>query len=352
MGRPTQQQTQDSLLQYKKVCKEFKIKPLEPVEKLGTKILHECHCGEQWSVKPSKVKAKPRCNRCAEKEVGANNSRLKKGQPAKNKTTCEDFLRQLKAAGTTRKLVGAFHSMGRHVMFKCTVCKDVSSAYPKNALNYGCAVCAGSKKKTLEVHKQELSEFTITPLTYAGARERATYRCTVCTFEWESMPTNLLKNPRCPSCSPFSSYGLYTLKHRKKFYKVRSKGELVVLERLLTKYKPSDIKCDLTDGTPTVFLKSGSKHRPDFYIKSENRLIEVKSAATAGLVYKTGNLDAKVFALLKRKRQSAIDQGFKYNVLIVDGWRGLRLKLPKNWHELPIRDLRRLVKGSEHYRRL
>lgn len=62
-------------------------------------------------------------------------------------------------------------------------------------------------------------------------------------------------------------------------------------------------------------------HFPDIYIKNENHLVEVKSPFTFLIGFRE----------LKRKRAGAINQGFKYTVLVMRS-DGTPYNLPKLWH--------------------
>lgn len=349
MGRPTQSQIEAKWREYREVCKANKIKMVPTERTLLTKVDHTCHCGTVWKVSISKLCAKPRCNKCACKIVGEHNSRLKSGVPTLDKGAEKLFLAKLKAAGTNRVLVGNF--LGSYVIskFKCTVCGTVSSTTGSNAIKYGCRECSGHATKTTQQHADEIAKAGIIPTGYIGAREQCWYECMACRFQWESMPTNVLKKPRCPSCSPFNVYGVHTHVHGKSHFKLRSKGELEVLKILIKQFGVKAVKTDLTHGTPSIDLLKGKKHRPDFYIERDNLLVEVKGLVTAGLKYTSGVFGSGMFKLLKEKERCAREQGFQYEVVIVDGWRNAYLELPDNWQYYTTASLRKHAKEPSHY---
>lgn len=183
---------------------------------------------------------------------------------------------------------------------------------------------------------------------YVGARAQALYKCTKCRFEWHYMPTNLLRDPRCPSCNPKWNSRVSTVTYRGHDFKIRSIGEREVLKLLLKKYGSKDVACDLTHGTPTVHLKGGKVHRPDFYVYSTNTLIEVKSVFTLGLGYKTGKTILKgAYKSCISKLKAAREQGYKYKMFVVNGTVGTYIKLPSRWYEIPPSDLQPYVMDSK-----
>lgn len=89
--------------------------------------------------------------------------------------------------------------------------------------------------------------------------------------------------------------------------------ENIALDELYKTYKEDDILTEVKDinkyiGKLFYFDKNNKKHRyfPDFYIKSENMVVEVKSTYTFNV--------AKEINLLKQK--CCLDAGFKYKFII------------------------------------
>jgi hypothetical protein len=102
---------------------------------------------------------------------------------------------------------------------------------------------------------------------------------------------------------------------------------------MLKFFKANDIDCDLSQGTPKIQLKN-RKHRPDFYIKSRNTLVEVKSLATLGVgTFSYGDQSGSlIFSKIKNNYKRAIAAGFNYKLLVFNGYQ--QLVVPKNWYDM------------------
>lgn len=93
------------------------------------------------------------------------------------------------------------------------------------------------------------------------------------------------------------------------------------------------------------------KYTPDFWIESQNRIVEVKSIGTLGIKGSFASpkrVGFKLLAKLKAKRKGCIASGFKFSLLLMHG--DTRLALPKNWYDLSIADLRASVNSQLHTR--
>ena len=98
--------------------------------------------------------------------------------------------------------------------------------------------------------------------------------------------------------------------------KIKIQGyENIALDELYKTYKEEDILTELKDirqyiGKLIYYDKNNKKHRyfPDFYIKSENMIVEVKSTYTFNV--------AKEINLLKQK--CCLDAGFKYRFIVYE----------------------------------
>lgn len=92
-----------------------------------------------------------------------------------------------------------------------------------------------------------------------------------------------------------------------------------------------------------TFKNRERTHYPDFWIESENRLVEVKSPWTLGIVGAKKHKD--YFEELKAKRAGAIAAGFTYSLLVFNG-SGERMPMPKNWHTLTKAELVKYVESK------
>lgn len=99
------------------------------------------------------------------------------------------------------------------------------------------------------------------------------------------------------------------------------------------------------------FAGNTLKYTPDFFIESQNRIVEVKSIGTLGLkgsMASPKRAGHKLLAKLKAKRRGCIKAGFKFSLLLMHDTK--RLALPADWYTLSIKELRRLVNEQLHTR--
>jgi hypothetical protein len=125
-------------------------------------------------------------------------------------------------------------------------------------------------------------------------------------------------------------------------YVIQSSSELVVLEKLLKKYKVR-----AQNDCPVIEYRKDKRthnHRPDFYLPKVNRLVEVKSAWTLGVL--ESQLKSDTFATCKLKVKAAKEQGYHYSVVVVK--RGQHVVLPSAWTSWSANKVRRFLDKSFH----
>lgn len=111
---------------------------------------------------------------------------------------------------------------------------------------------------------------------------------------------------------------------------------------------------EVSDVVPKISYDYAGKQRrytPDFFIATQNRIVEVKSIGTMGLKGSFASPKAagyKLLAKLKALRKGSIAQGFKFSLLLMHDTK--RILLPQNWYELSIRELRDFVNSQLHTR--
>lgn len=333
----------ETLKDLKSHCKSLNIiATSEPTEKkLLAKIDYKClQCKHKWvSSVLTGVKGKAGCPKCFRLRLAEHHSKLYVGRSPANKLSHEQFRKKLKSVNPKVTLISKYDRNDKKVRVKCKICQYKYEVYPSNVLRYGCIKCSGKFLKTTSEHSKEIKKLNKNiELTseYQGARVPAQYQCKKCSFVWDYLPTNMLRNCVCPSCDK-SSIVTYQVASRN--YKLRSKGELYALKYMLEFFKADDIDCDLSHGTPTLDL-GDRKHRPDFYIKSRNTLVEIKSLATFGFgrfTY-TGESGAAIFNRIKKNYRCAKLSGFNYKLMVYNGYQNI--KIPKNWHTLKHKELK------------
>jgi ferredoxin-like protein FixX len=201
----------------------------------------------------------------------------------------------------------------------------------------GCPSCGGTKKKTtsdfiksaIKVHGDK---YDYSAVLYVGNKFDVTIVCPV-HGKFEQSPDNHLAGKGCLHCGQAR-----VRTHKYKDVKVR--GKLFRLQG----YEPAALKYimankgvrakDIEAGkrVPVITYKHGKRkrtHYPDFWIPAQNRLIEVKSPWTLGLI--GAYTDKHYFEECKAKRTAALAAGYKYTLLLFNGL-GERIHLPLNWH--------------------
>lgn len=206
----------------------------------------------------------------------------------------------------------------------------------------GCTPCALSSlhftsaewiQRAKKVHGDT---YDYTKTVYKGALGYVNIRCRIHgVFNQKSH--NHLNGFGCPKCG-IESRSLRLVNHRQAFARtqivtirgrkilVSSKSEITVAKLLLSKFK--DLKDQRqTPVVPYKFARKQKLHRPDFFIPSQNRIVEVKSTWSLGAV--KSNLARNTFTICKRKASAAEALGYKYSVLLV-GRKGI-IPLPADW---------------------
>lgn len=106
-------------------------------------------------------------------------------------------------------VLGEFQSMRKNISVKCIKCGYEWDASPMSLLYNGikCRKCLGldeNRRKTHEKFVEEMSvinsDFVIVG-KYTGDASKIRVHCNVCGFDWDALPTNLLKQEGCPKCA-------------------------------------------------------------------------------------------------------------------------------------------------------
>lgn len=132
----------------------------------------------------------------------------------------------------------------------------------------------------------------------------------------------------------------YETSYRRQTYCVIGSYELFFLRYLLTKFKPADIKTGF-DLKPVKLLDVSRRYYPDFWIKSRNLYVEIKSVYT--LLGHAKN-DWKMWQLNKNKARQARAIGMKLIWVVPCPKTGVAVTLPSEWYELSLEELKRFIK--------
>lgn len=109
-----------------------------------------------------------------------------------------------------------------------------------------------------------------------------------------------------------------------------------------SKVKASDI-CTVWEKSVPSIKYSNAKNRgcvyfPDFYLPRSNAVVEVKSTYTLAT-------NAKQWKLNKRKFRAAMDQGFRFILMVMES-DGSRVMLPSDWMSMSYSQIRRALKAA------
>lgn len=235
------------------------------------------------------------------------------------------------------------------ILHKCLVCKHEFKNSPGNIVsqNNGCSSCKGTHK-TDATYRTELKArgSIFTPVEkYKGSRVGIDHKCNKCGFIKNMMPTNALKEEGgsyyCPGHSqiPRFSRKIFKLGDRKvscQGYNTRG------IELLLKKgYSPEDIVTEYEKEMPKVYYKykGWHKYNPDIFIKSTNRILEIKSPPTMGLGLKSNyGRSAAAWYSLCAKYKYCIKQGYNFSLVVYGGYPVTRIPMPKDWYNMKHRD--------------
>jgi hypothetical protein len=163
----------------------------------------------------------------------------------------------------------------------------------------------------------------------------------LCGYKYKTIAYNLTKQDRggqCPICYPYNLAKIKIIHINDKKFKCQG-YEPLTLKRLIKKYNPKHIKTSWSKNRLIIqykHKKAGRRYIPDFYIKSANLIIEVKSIATMGLQPKMyqGYFGMNLFERNQAKARACLRQGYQFRMHLY-GPDKRRIKLPRNWMFLP-----------------
>ena len=160
---------------------------------MSTKTDFVCKiCNYKWSSTPTNIFAGRGCPRCG---VIKRTAAIRKPH--------EKFKEEIGVLCPNITLLGEYVNNRTKIKCKCEVCSHEWLAFPMRLRSVGCPKCAHKPGKTHQAFVDELAAINpdvelLDP--YTNARTRVKCRCKVCKFEWNALPTSLLKGAKCPMC--------------------------------------------------------------------------------------------------------------------------------------------------------
>ena len=219
-----------------------------------TPILHKCKiCAHEWKASPGHVLNGTGCPPC----------NYKRGWK-KNTISHEQFIKNVAdRINPYVEIVGRYANAHTKLECKCLLCGKTLWITPGNLYNgRGCASCMNRLNNPNKTHEQFIKElFSVNPSIkilsdYVGAREYIKCQCLKCGYQWNAIPTNLLREHGCPKCL------------------IYSKGEDSI-RKVLESYR---IEYNAHKNFSDLIGLNGGLLSYDFYLPSYNLLIEFQGA--------------------------------------------------------------------------
>ena len=161
-------------------------------EGYSKKILVQCNeCNRKFLMFPINVLSNKRCVKCYNKEKTRSH---------------DDFVVEVKKIHKNIDIIKPYINSHTNVSCKCTICNYEWESNPNNLLKgYGCARCAGH----IKTHEDFIKRFNEVNINtniiflskYQDSRTPILCKCSNDSFEWNAIPSNLLRGTGCPKCS-------------------------------------------------------------------------------------------------------------------------------------------------------
>lgn len=337
----------------------------------STPFRHEClTCGCVESLSVSYVIGKIRegkhpCKACEQMRLKAHYKNLYTGSTPRHAQVAQaERLREYKSylSRTKPNLDCLASTWSKSLLHKCLICNHEfsTSMYNVKSLCNGCRVCAGNSKKTKEAYQAELDAKPNNVYRvcedYSGANVPILHACRTCETERRMSPSNCLRkyHDRCLVChkrkGAFSAR-LLTMGDSK----VLAQGyEHHGLKYLLKTNRIHNIEHSKGGNVPRIAYKDvhgkSRKHYPDFFLPKKNKIVEVKSIWTLGIVYTRVNVakgkpNRDLWYDQVSKYMAAKEQGYDYLLLVFDNT-GNRLDFPKDWYNFGYNEIKRHLKSQ------
>ena len=120
------------------------------------------------------------------------------------KITTDEYKVRLSQNSPQLELIGGYTNNKEKVLLKCKKCGCVFKRSASSDAKFSCEECGNiKKKKTNEQFLKELNEKhpKLTSLTeYNGDSNYVKLKCLECGYEWDCLPTNILRKKGCPRC--------------------------------------------------------------------------------------------------------------------------------------------------------
>lgn len=169
---------------------------LEEYKNTYTPILHKCKiCGYEWKIKPTFILSGTRCPNC-NKTIRLSN---------------EQFVNKLKEINPNIIPLENYKNTHTKIKFKCLIDGCEWETLSTSVLNgeLSCPECRKrymSKKMSISHEEyisklKELNENILVVGVYKNSSISVLHRCKICNYEWNALPKNIFRAPKCPCCT-------------------------------------------------------------------------------------------------------------------------------------------------------
>lgn len=213
----------------------------------------------------------------------------------------------------------------------------------------GCPACGGTKRRTLvqfiqDARKVHGDKYDYSKSVYLTNKQDIIIACPI-HGEFYQSPDNHLAGKGCLHCGQarIRTHKYKDVTVQGKRFRVQG-YEHFALKYIVKKLGVRASQIKTGKRIPTVAYSFGKRermHYPDMWIPEQNRLVEIKSPWTLGII--GAYVDKPYFEEVKAKRAAAVAAGYEYSLLVFNG-KGERVPLPKNWHTLTKAQMRKYLK--------
>ncbi len=244
------------------------------------------------------------------------------------------------------------------VIVSCQVHGDWTTTPNNHLKGKGCSKCGDERsskvqRKTVDSFVREANSvhggaYRYDRVVYTTARQHVLITCPT-HGDFSQSPGSHLAGHGCPLCARLRLGTVQEFRLYDRVFTIDSNAEAQALVYLVDEKGIDEmelvVRGDVGYFTVNYNLPTDKKTRrkrkyyPDFFIPSLNRIIEVKSVATLGLIdAKCYGTPDSLFHMTVAKARACVALGYNFTLVIFND-QGARVHLPVNWYEYSLKEL-------------